>query len=80
MADRLQARLRRTQILRTVLAHYGLKAQDGGLVPGIQLSTMSGGSVIVRDLAEVWVEAERLSGQTIDPLDRRFSTTPRGPA
>ena len=79
MADRLQARLRRTQILATVLSPYGVKAQDAGLVPGIQLQAMSGDRATVRDLAEVWVEAERLSGQKIDPLHPRFATTPRGP-
>ena len=80
MADRLHAKLRRSQVLRTVLSSYGLKAHDGGLVPGIQLSNMSGDLATVRDLAAVWVEAERMTGQLIDPLDPRFTTRPRGPA
>jgi hypothetical protein len=49
-----------------------LKAHDGGLVPGIQLSTQTGEQAIVRDLTEVWLEAERMSGKTIDPLAACF--------
>lgn len=70
--ERLRARFRRAQILQRVLSAYGLKAHDGGLVPGIQLSSLTGDQAIVRDLAEVWVAAERMSGKTIDPLDPCF--------
>jgi hypothetical protein len=72
IGDRLRARFRRAQILQRVLSSYGLKAHDGGLVPGIQLSTQTGEQVIVRDLTEVWLEAERMSGKTIDPLSSYF--------
>jgi hypothetical protein len=68
IGDRLRARFRRAQILQRVLSPYGLKAHDGGLVPGIQLSTQTGDQAIVLDLTEVWLEAERMSGKTIDPL------------
>jgi hypothetical protein len=68
IGDRLRARFRRAQILQRVLQPYGMKAHDGGLVPGIQLSTQTGEQTIVRDLTEVWLEAERMSGKTIDPL------------
>jgi hypothetical protein len=68
MGDRLRARFRRAQILQRVLQPYGMNAHDGGLVPGIQLSTQTGEQTIVRDLTEVWLEAERMSGKTIDPL------------
>ena len=70
--ERLRARFRRAQILQRVLSAYGLKAHDGGLVPGIQLSSLTGDQAIVRDLAEVWVAAERMSGKNIDPLDPCF--------
>ena len=70
--DRLRARFRRGQVLQSVLAAYGLKAHDGGLVPGIQISNSTGDQIIARDLAEVWVEAQRMAGQPIDPLDERF--------
>lgn len=72
MPDRLRARFRRAQVLQKVLPSYGLTARDGALVPGIQISTLSGNQVIVRDLSEVWEAATKLTGQVIDPLDARF--------
>lgn len=72
MPDRLRARLRRAQVLQTVLSAYGLTAHDGALVPGIQISNLSGDHTIVRDLTEVWATAERLAGGPVDPLDPRF--------
>lgn len=72
MGDRLRCRFRCAEILLRVLTVYGLKVHDGGLVPGIQLSTLTGDQAIVRDLAEVWIVAERMSGKTIDPLDPCF--------
>ena len=65
-------RFRRAQVLQSVLPAYGLTAHDGAQVPGIQLGTLSGSQTIVRDLEEVWAEAERLAGKVIDPLDPRF--------
>ena len=44
-----------------------------GLVPGIQLSDRTGGHAIVRDLSELWREAERMIGLPVDPLDARFT-------
>jgi hypothetical protein len=70
--DRLRARFRRGQVLRSILPAYGLTANDGMQVDGIQVSTHSGSHAIVRDLEEVWTTAERLSGRAIDPLDPRF--------
>ena len=70
--DRLRARFRRAQILKGVLKPFGLSAHDGIQVPGIQLSNLSGNHVIVRDLAELWQEAERMTGVAIDPLDPRL--------
>ena len=70
--DRLRARFRRAQVLRSVLPAYGLTAHDDGQVPGIQIGTLSGSSLIARDLDEVWCEAERILGQPVDPLDQRF--------
>jgi hypothetical protein len=72
IGDRLRARFRRAQVLQRVLLPYGLKAHDGGLVPGIQLSTQTGEQAIVRDLTEVWIVAARMSGKTIDPLAAYF--------
>ncbi|MFN3846157.1 MAG: hypothetical protein ACK4RZ_10110 [Paracoccaceae bacterium] len=70
--DRLRARFHRAQVLRAVLRPYGLTAHDDGSVPGIQLSTLSGAVTIVDTMADLWVEAERLAGRPIDPLDPRY--------
>ena len=67
--DRLRARIRRAQVLQGILPAFGLVAHDGAQVPGIQIGTMSGSHTIVRDLEEVWAEAERMTGKAIDPLD-----------
>ena len=76
MSDRLRSRFRRAEVLQKVLSVYGLKAHDGGLVPGIQISNQFGNQAIVRDLAEVWITAEQWTGRAIDPLDPRFLSLP----
>ena len=70
--DRLRARFRRVEILRRVLMPYGLTAHDDGVTAGITLSTLSGSHVIVDTLDALWVEATRLAGRAIDPLDEVF--------
>lgn len=70
--DRLRSRFRRAQVLQSILPAFGLKAHDGGLVPGIQIATFSGSEVIAGNLDEVWATAERMNGAPIDPLDPRF--------
>ncbi len=70
--DRLRARFHRAGLLDKVLRPYGLTAHDGGVVPGIQLSTLSGNQSILPDLSAVWAEAERLLGRPVDPLDPVF--------
>ena len=70
--DRLRARFRRAAILRDVLKPYGLTAHDDGVTNGITLSTLSGASVIVHDLADLWETAARLAHRPIDPLSPRF--------
>jgi hypothetical protein len=70
--DRLRARFRRAEVLKSVLRGYGLSAHDGGEVPGIHLSTFSGSHAIAPNLEEAWAAAERLAGRAIDPLDPRF--------
>lgn len=70
--DRLRARFHRAGLLDKVLRPYGLTAHDGGMVPGIQMGTLAGNQTIVPDLASLWVEAERLLGYPIDPLDPAF--------
>lgn len=80
MTERLRARFRRAEVLKRVLAAYGLTAHDGGLVPGIQISNHTGNQFIARDLAEVWTIAEAIAGRAVDPLDPRFTTSDPGDA
>ena len=70
--DRLRQRFRRAQVLQSVLRPFGLTAHDGGLVPGIQIATLSGNQAIVATLEDVWTLAEQLTGSAIDPLDPHF--------
>lgn len=70
--DRLRARFDRAALLQSVLRPYGLTAHDGGVVPGIQIGTLTGAQAIVHNLEEVWAEVERLAGQAVDPLDPRY--------
>ncbi|WP_296424475.1 hypothetical protein [Yoonia sp.] len=73
--DRIRERFRRAQILRRVLKGTGLTVHDGGLVPGIQLSTLTGAQTIVPHLEQLWIEAERMTGTPFDPLDPKFLTS-----
>lgn len=75
ISDRLRSRFRRAEVLQRVLSPYGLKAYDGGLVPGIQISNQFGNQAIARDLAEVWAISEQWIAHAIDPLDPRFTDT-----
>ncbi|TBN42753.1 hypothetical protein EYE42_04855 [Paracoccus subflavus] len=70
--DRLRARFHRAALLNSVLKPYGLSAHDGGVVPGIQVGTLSGAQTIVHTLDDLWAEAERLAGRPIDPLDPQY--------
>ena len=71
-SQRLRARFRRAEVLKSVLSPYGLTAHDDGQGTGIQISTLSGNHTIARDLAEAWAAAERLAGRAIDPLAPHF--------
>lgn len=70
--DRLRARFHRAAILDRVLRRHGLRVHDGGLVPGLQLATLSGREVILPDLSALWQEVELLLGRPFDPLDPEF--------
>ncbi len=67
--DRLRERFRRMQILQSVLRGTGVSTHDGGLIPGIQVMSLSGAQAIVPDLDALWVEVEKLSGRPFDPLE-----------
>jgi hypothetical protein len=65
---------RRTQILRArtldrVLEHHGLQVQAWG-AGMLVVRDRKGGTAVVGDLPALWVAAERLAGEPLDPLDR----------
>ncbi|MFA8387877.1 MAG: hypothetical protein ACEPO2_19835 [Pelagibaca sp.] len=66
---RLRERFRRVQVLQKVLKGSGVTAHDGGVIPGIQVMSLSGAQTIVPDLDTLWREVERLRGRPFDPLD-----------
>jgi hypothetical protein len=63
-----RARAVRVRLLNRVLAHYGLRLDDWAGRVWV-LRTRTGRSAVVADLGALWVEAERLAGRTLDPLD-----------
>lgn len=67
--DRMRERFRRMQVLQEVLQGSGVTAHDGGLVPGIQVMSLSGAQMIVPDLEALWEAVETLRGQPFDPLE-----------
>lgn len=66
-----RARILRVALLGRVLDHFGLSLHDwGGRV--YVLRDRKGRSAVVTDLGGLWVEAERLHGAPLDPLDPRL--------
>jgi hypothetical protein len=63
-----RGRVFRVRLLNRVLAFYGLRLDDwSGRV--WTLRDAKGRSVVVADLGSLWIEAERLAGRPLDPLD-----------
>jgi hypothetical protein len=62
-----RARVFRAALLDRVLHHFGLSLHDWAGV--YVLRDRKGSSAVVQDVGGVWVEAERLLGRTLDPLD-----------
>jgi hypothetical protein len=63
-----RARVFRVKLVNRVLDHFGLRLDDwGGRV--YVLRDGKGRSAVVPDLGALWVEAERLAGRSLDPLD-----------
>jgi hypothetical protein len=63
-----RARIFRLQLLNRVLGHFGLRLDDwSGRV--YVLRDRTGRTAVVADLGSLWVEAERLLGRPLDPLD-----------
>ncbi|MGO8917911.1 MAG: hypothetical protein ACLQJR_18575 [Stellaceae bacterium] len=61
-------RLRRVGLVNAVLAHYGLTLGDWQGASYV-LSSRTGRTEIVGDLAQVWQTAAQMSGRPCDPLD-----------
>jgi hypothetical protein len=67
--ERLRERFRRVQVLQKVLQGTGVTAHDGGMVPGIQVMSLTGAQTIVPDLEALWGEVAKLRGRAFDPLE-----------
>jgi hypothetical protein len=66
--DDRRARLFRARTLGRVLEHHRLTVD--AWAPGVYvLRDAKGGTALVGDLQALWVEAERLAGRPLDPLD-----------
>jgi hypothetical protein len=65
----LRERFRRVLVLQKVLRGSGVTAHDGGMIPGIQVMSLSGAQTIVPDLEALWREVEKLRGRAFDPLE-----------
>ena len=72
-----RARIFRVRLLSRVLAYYGLALDDwSGAV--YTLRDRKGAAVVVSDLGSLWVEAERMLGRPLDPLDAGLVAALRG--
>ena len=69
--DRLRLRFIRLTAVNRLLAPYGLKAQDDGATPGLQLFAPDGRRELVPDLEALWAAAARMTGTPVDPLSSR---------
>jgi hypothetical protein len=63
------ARHRRTRLLATVLAPYGLTVSDPGTGPHRVVADRKGAAEVVAGLPATWQAADRLSPRPVDVLD-----------
>jgi len=63
-----RGRVFRGRLLNRVLQVYGLRLDDWSGRVWV-LRDRKGHAAVVADLGAVWVEAERLAGRPLDPLD-----------
>jgi hypothetical protein len=66
-----RARVMRVRLLNRVLGFYGLRLDDWSGRVWV-LRDRKGRSAVVTDLGSLWVEAERLAGRPLDPLDEEL--------
>ena len=67
LGDGRRARIFRAALLNRVLSHFGLSVAAGPAATSS--ATRKGGTAVVSDLGALWVEAERLAGRRLDPLE-----------
>jgi hypothetical protein len=72
-AERRRERARRVRVANAALGPFGLTLSDWQGAAFL-LSTRTGKTELVEDLAHLWATAERLSGRPCDPLDPAFLT------
>ena len=63
-----RGRVFRARLVNRVLAFYGLRLDDWGGRVWV-LRDAKGRSAVVENLGSLWLEAERLAGRKLDPLD-----------
>jgi len=63
-----RARVFRVKLANRVLGHFGLRLDDWSGRMYV-LSDRKGRTTVVENLGVLWVEAERLAGRPLDPLD-----------
>jgi hypothetical protein len=69
--SRRRERMRRVALANRVLRHFGMDLADWQNASFL-LSTRTGKTEIVADLAHLWARAEALGGRACDPLDPAF--------
>jgi hypothetical protein len=65
--DRMRDRLRRVRYANQILSFYGLNLKDWNGSRYV-LSDRKGSQEVVGDLGVMWPEAQKMSGNRIDPL------------
>jgi hypothetical protein len=65
--DRMRDRLRRVRYANQILSFYGLNFKDWNGSRYV-LSDRKGRQEVVGDLGDMWPEAQKMSGNRIDPL------------
>ena len=68
LGDGRRARVFRAAVLNRVLGHFGLSV-DAWAGGQYVVCDRKGAAAVVGDLGALWVEAERLAGRPLDPLD-----------
>ena len=64
----MRERQERSRLVNRVLSHYGLSLKDWSGTAYV-LRGNTGKTAIVDNLAQMWAEAEKLTGRSFDPLD-----------